>query len=56
LPERTLQGIIKQFYSSIVKVSRAKVITIELSVDALSVEEVVKLFFTVFEEVCAEGG
>jgi hypothetical protein len=44
VPERTLQGIIKQFYGSIVKVSRAKVITIEPSADALNVEEVVRLF------------
>jgi hypothetical protein len=31
LPGRALQGIVKQFYSSIVKVSRAKVITIEFA-------------------------
>jgi hypothetical protein len=35
LPGRTLHSIVKQFYSSIVKVSRAKVITIEPSADAL---------------------
>jgi len=31
----------------------AKVITIKSSVNALGLEEVVKLFFRVFEEVCA---
>ena len=38
---------------SIVKVSRAKVITIEPSADALSVEEVVRLFSAAFEQTCA---
>ena len=36
---------------SIVKPS-VKVITIEPSADALSVEEVVKLFSTAFEQIC----
>jgi hypothetical protein len=38
---------------SIVKVSRAKVITIEPSADALSVEEADKLFSMAFARVCA---
>jgi hypothetical protein len=41
---------------SIVKVSRAKVITIEPSADALSVEEADKLFSMAFVQVCVEGG
>jgi hypothetical protein len=38
---------------SIVKVSLAKVITIEPSADALSVEEVVRLFSGAFGQTCA---
>jgi hypothetical protein len=54
LPGRTLHSIVKQFYGniSIVKPS-AKVITIEPSADALSVEEAVKLFSRAFEQTCA---
>jgi hypothetical protein len=53
LPGRTLHSIVKQFYSSIVKVSRAKVITIEPAQNALTMEQVVKLFTTAFEQICA---
>jgi hypothetical protein len=52
LPGRTLHSIVKQFYSSIVKVSRAKVITIEPAQNALTMEKVVKLFTTAFEQIC----
>jgi hypothetical protein len=53
LPGRTLQSVVKQFYGSfsIVKAG-VKVITIEPSADALSVEEVVTLFSTAFEQIC----
>ena len=54
LPMRTLSGIVKQFYSSMVKVKPgAKVITIEPSVDSSSVKEAVRLFSMAFEQVCA---
>jgi hypothetical protein len=44
LPRRTLHGIVRQFYSSMVKVKpSAKIITIEPSADALSVEESFRL-------------
>jgi hypothetical protein len=51
LPGRTLRSIVKQFYSSIVKVSRAKVITIEPAQNPLSMKEVVKLFSAAFEQI-----
>jgi hypothetical protein len=54
LPGRTLRSIVKQFYSSIVKVKpSAKVITIEPAQNALTMEQVVKLFTTAFEQICA---
>jgi hypothetical protein len=47
LPGRTLHGIFKRFYSSLVKVKPgAKVMTIEPAQNALSVEGVVELFNT----------
>jgi hypothetical protein len=53
LPGRTLHSIVKQFYSSIVKVKPgAKVITIEPAQNALTMERVVKLFTTAFEQIC----
>ena len=55
LPGRTLHSIVKQFYgSSIVKVNpSAKVITIEPAQNALTMERVIKLFTTAFEQTCA---
>jgi hypothetical protein len=54
LPGRTLHSIVKQFYSSMVKVKPgAKVITIEPAQNALTMERVVKLFTTAFEQICA---
>ena len=52
LPGRTLHSIVKQFYGSIsiVKPS-AKVITIEPAQNALTMEKVVKLFSTTFEQI-----
>jgi hypothetical protein len=51
---RTLHGIVEQFYGNIsIVVPSAKVITIEPSADALSVEEVMGLFSMAFEQVCA---
>jgi hypothetical protein len=53
LPGRTLPGIVKQFYSSMVKVKPgAKVITIEPAQDAITTEWAVGLFSTAFEQVC----
>jgi len=53
-PGRTLHGIVKQFYSSMVKVKPgAKVITIEPAQNALTIECVVKLFSAAFGRVCA---
>jgi hypothetical protein len=52
-PERTFHSIVKQFYSSIVKVKPgAKVITIGPAQNALTMERVVKLFTTAFEQIC----
>jgi len=52
-PGRTLHSIVKQFYGSIVITKPgAKVITIEPSQDALSMESVVKLFSTAFKQIC----
>jgi hypothetical protein len=54
LPRRTLHGIVKQFYSSMVKVKPcAKVITIEPAQNALTIGYVVKLFSGAFERICA---
>jgi hypothetical protein len=54
LPLRTLQSIVKKFYGSISIVKLGvKVITIEPSADALSVEQVYKLFSMAFARVCA---
>jgi hypothetical protein len=54
LPGRTLQGIVKQFYSSMVKVKpRAKVITIEPAQNASPIEWVVELFAVAFGQICA---
>jgi hypothetical protein len=53
LPGRTLHGIVKQFYSSMVKVKPgAKVITIQPAQKALTIEEAVKLFSAAFEQIC----
>jgi hypothetical protein len=55
LPMRTLHGILKQFYSSMVKVKPgAKVITIEPAQNALTIEWVVELFSMAFGRVCAD--
>ena len=54
LSGRTLHGIGKQFYGSMVKVKAgAKVITIEPAQNALTIEWVVELFRMAFEHVCA---
>jgi len=54
LPGRTLHSIVKQFYSSMVKVKPgAKVITIEPAQNASTIEWVVKLFAVAFEQICA---
>jgi len=55
LPGRTLHGIVKQFYSSMVKVKPgAKVITIEPAQNASTIEWVVRLLSAAFERICAE--
>ena len=55
MPGRTLHGIVKQTYSSMVKVKPgAKVITIEPAQSALTTEGVVVLFSAAFGQVCAE--
>jgi len=53
LPERTYEAINKQLERRRLVVSRQKtfVETIEPSVDALSMEKVVKLFSTAFEQI-----
>ena len=49
-----MHSIVKQFYSIMVKVKpSAKVITIEPAQNALTMERVVKLFTTAFEQICA---
>jgi hypothetical protein len=55
LPWRTFHCIVRQFYSSMVKVKAgAKVITIEPARNALTVEWVVELFGAAFGRVCVE--
>jgi hypothetical protein len=52
---RTLHGIVKQFYSSMVKVKPgAKVITIEPAQNASTIEWVVRLLSAAFGRVSAE--
>jgi hypothetical protein len=52
LPGRTLRAIGKQAYCSIVRTFPTAIVhTIEPASDALSVEEVVKLFSTAFEQI-----
>ena len=55
MPWRTVEAIDKQLERCKFAVARQKafVETIEQSVDALSMEEVVKLFSTAFEQTCA---
>ena len=54
MPGRAFDVIVKQFYSNMVKVKpSAKVITIEPVQNALTMERVVKLFTTAFEQICA---
>ena len=55
LPGRTLHGIVKQSYSSMVKVKAgAKVITIEPAQNASTIEWVVRLLSAAFGRVSAE--
>jgi hypothetical protein len=54
LPGRTLHGIVKQFYGSMVKVKLGtKVITIEPAQNASTIEWAVELFSAAFGRVCA---
>ena len=54
MPGRAFDSIVKQFYSSMVKVKpSAKVITIEPAQNALTIEWVVRLFSAAFEQICA---
>ena len=53
LPRRTLRAIGKQAYCSIVRTFPTAIVhTIESASDALSMEEVVKLFSTAFKQIC----
>jgi cell fate (sporulation/competence/biofilm development) regulator YmcA (YheA/YmcA/DUF963 family) len=55
LPGRTFQAIVKQLntFSSLVKTNRTVIVkTIEPAADALSMDEVVKLFSTAFKQIC----
>jgi len=53
-PGELFDSIVKQFYSSMVKVKPgAKVITIEPAQNALTIEWVVRLFSVAFGRVCA---
>jgi hypothetical protein len=53
LPGRTLHSIVKQFYGNISIVKQtAKVITIELAQNPLSMERVIRLFSTASEQIC----
>jgi cell fate (sporulation/competence/biofilm development) regulator YmcA (YheA/YmcA/DUF963 family) len=55
LPGRTFQAIVKQLntFSSLVKTNRTAIVkTIEPAADALSMDEVVKLFSTAFKQIC----
>jgi len=54
LPGRTLRAIGKQVYGgSIVRTSPTAIVhTIEPAADALSMEEVVRLFSTAFKQIC----
>ena len=49
-----MHSIVKQFYGNIFQVKpSAKVITIEPAENALTMERVVKLFTTAFEQICS---
>ena len=53
LPGRTLRAIGKQAYCSIVRTFPTTIVhTIEPASDALSMEEVVRLFSTAFKQIC----
>ena len=53
LPGRTLRAIGKQAYCSIVRTFPTAIVhTIEPASDALSMEEVVRLFSTAFKQIC----